>query len=127
MLIEVAGRLTTSVRDDDTVARVGPAHFGLLVDVGGAENVDGLARRIAALVRRPIAYHDTVICLTGHVGLAVSTHGADPDDVLLLAEGAMAVASQPGGNGYFCVPEPSGSPSDDRGTSEEGSEGTAHR
>ena len=91
VLVEVAGRLRSVVRPDDTVARIGGDEFVVLLpdlaDVGTA--VDCL-RRIEQAVSRPMVWSGGELELSASVGLS-STSDPDEsaDEVMASADHAM--------------------------------------
>jgi diguanylate cyclase (GGDEF)-like protein len=98
VVLQVAHRLSAGVRDGDVLARVGPAGFALLVDLGPAGNADRLGRRLlgnvlAADLRDPDG-HAVVVS----VGVATTPGGGDADELLVMAETAMHAAREDGGN-----------------------------
>ena len=98
VLVEVAGRLKDAVRRADVVARVGPNRFALLVTVASGEDTDLVADRIVGNVRSPILDDGPALAVTASVGVARTSPGADADDLLLMAEVAMATAKKAGGD-----------------------------
>lgn len=76
VLKEVALRLKNSVREADTVARVGGDEFiVLLSQIHGREDVKRFGRRILAALREPVLFEETQHQVTLSVGAAIY-----PDD-----------------------------------------------
>lgn len=98
VLVGVAGRLKDAVRRADVVARVGPDQFALLVTVASGEDTDLVADRIVCNVRSPILDDGPPLAVTASVGVARTSSGADADDLLLMADVAMAAAKKAGGD-----------------------------
>lgn len=98
VMVEIAGRLTEMVRDCDTVARVGPAEFALLVEASPGRDTDCLARRIVDRFRGPLLDEGLPPTVRVSVGVATSSPGGDADQLILMAGMAMVVARAEGGN-----------------------------
>jgi diguanylate cyclase (GGDEF)-like protein len=86
IVVETARRLTEMVRRRDTVARVGPAEFAMLVEVATGEDADCLARRIVDLFRCPPSGGDQPLAVRATVGVALSSSTDDADQLILAAE-----------------------------------------
>ncbi len=99
LLQEVAGRLATSSRPQDTVARLGGDEFAVLVtDVPDAGAPEHVAARLAAALSDPFVVAGTEFAVGVSVGVAV--HGRDgdgPDELLRNADAAMYTAKRGGG------------------------------
>jgi diguanylate cyclase (GGDEF)-like protein/PAS domain S-box-containing protein len=92
LLIELARRLETCVRQGDVVARVGADEFALLLDdIGEAEVARRTADRIHRVLERPFAAGDGgELYLTMSIGIALNrTRYRAPEDLLRDAETAM--------------------------------------
>jgi diguanylate cyclase (GGDEF)-like protein/PAS domain S-box-containing protein len=77
VLLEVAGRLRGACRPGDLVARLGGDEFVVLV-AGTPEDVLPLARRLLAVLSRPVDLGDREVGLGCSIGIAyVSEEGAD--------------------------------------------------
>ena len=107
VLIEVARRLQTVVRDNDLVARQGGDEF--LVPIGperaGGEAINVVARRVATrlieALDAPLELGDSNYQLKASVGIALYPADAtDPSDLLSSADSAMYAAKQRGGDIY---------------------------
>lgn len=102
VLMVLAGRLSEAVRRADTVARVGPAEFGILVEASQGNDGECLSRRIVERLGLPPLRYDyggPLLC-TVSVGLVTTSHDADADQLILKAELAVAAARAAGGNCY---------------------------
>jgi diguanylate cyclase (GGDEF)-like protein len=77
VLVEVARRLSDSLRQSDVVGRMDGDQFGVLaVDVHNPENVEIVAGKLLASIAKPISVHDAEIRLTASIGIAF--HPAEP-------------------------------------------------
>ena len=92
VLVDVAGRLSDSVRGADTVARVGPAAFAVLAAVPTDADADPLARRMLHNVRWRLQDYGSTP-LVASMGLATTTRVCDADDLIQTAELAMVAAA----------------------------------
>lgn len=98
LLRELADRMSTRLRDCDTIARLGGDEFAVLLttdaDVAGAQNV---ARRLTELAREPVQVGQYRLQIGASVGIAVAPeHGADAETLMRRADGAMYEAKQSG-------------------------------
>ena len=89
VLIEVARRLRTVVRDHDTVARLGGDEFLVLVDdLDSSEHAEALAERVIRVVSEPIPCPGGVARIGASIGYAVI------DQPIEAAEGFVAIADR---------------------------------
>lgn len=73
LLIEVASRLKSVVRETDTVARYGGDEFIILQSsIACTENIKVLAERIIIALNIPFIIHDTEIRISGSIGISSS-------------------------------------------------------
>lgn len=96
----VAQRLRETVREGDIVARLGGDEFAVLqYRVDNADVALGLAARIAAAVRQPIAVAGVAEALRVDVsvGIALTDGGGTPADLIHRADTAMYEAKAAGG------------------------------
>jgi diguanylate cyclase (GGDEF)-like protein/PAS domain S-box-containing protein len=101
LLRMVAERLTGSLREEDTVARVGGDEFTVLLPVVASEEaaVD-VARKILERLSEPYIVGGDELHVTVSIGVAIfPKHGDSPDRLLKSADGAMYGVKVAGGNG----------------------------
>jgi diguanylate cyclase (GGDEF)-like protein len=103
ILRQVGARLKTTLRDNDTVGRIGADEFVMLVDSFGLDAAPELvAQRILDVLRQPIqlaAGDHAPLCLTASVGIATG-RAASAEDLLQDADLALHKAKAAGRNGY---------------------------
>ncbi len=114
LLIETANRISSSVRDADSVARINPdestfcvSRLGgdeftvLLTDLGRPEEAAIAAKRIIASVCQPLVLEGNEIVVTTSVGISVFPFdGQDAETLMKNADTAMYEAKQLGRNNY---------------------------
>jgi len=96
-----ADRITRSIRNVDTAARVGGDEFAVIApklnDVGDAEPI---AQRILSAMAAPMKVHGQDIVTTASIGIAIyPTDSTDGEDLLRNADIAMYRSKHSGGNG----------------------------
>ncbi len=98
LLMLVAYRLRTAVREEDTVARLGGDEFVVLCD--GLDDIDALtdhALRIADALRTPFQVGDNDVFVTASIGISVWNGGAETAlELLRYADTAMYRAKDHG-------------------------------
>ena len=97
LLIEVARRLVTVVREDDTVARLGGDEFAVVQCDATTEEALDLADRIQAVLTRPMQTAEGTCSVGASIGVAVEGRGQPPDLLLRNADVAMYAAKAAGG------------------------------
>jgi diguanylate cyclase (GGDEF)-like protein/PAS domain S-box-containing protein len=105
LLVEVARRLTTTVRDQDTIARLGGDEFVVLVEGMGHDDVLGLARRIARVVAQPIELEQGVVNTSTSIGIAFAQPDAGAATLLRDADTALYRAKEKGRNRFHVFTE----------------------
>ena len=98
LLLEVARRLQTCLREGDTLARLGGDEFTILLDdVGEAHDAAQVADRIHDAMARPFTVGAVEVRVSASVGIALSGPGyARAEDLLLDADTAMYRAKAQG-------------------------------
>lgn len=101
VLVEVAHRLRSRVRESDTVARIGGDEFVLLLTHGaGADHAASLAEVILQSLSQPMEIDRKTIEITASIGIALFPADAADSDVLVeLADRAMYAAKRHGRSG----------------------------
>ena len=109
LLIEVATRLKSLLRETDVLARLGGDEFAI-IQAGESNQHDAaraLAERILALLGRPFAIEGDDINIGTSIGIALAPeHGSSSDELLKMADLALYRTKSAGRNGYsFFDPE----------------------
>jgi len=102
LLKMVAGRLVETVREEDTVARVGGDEFILaLWHVSGTDYAATVASRVIEAVSQPYGIEGNTVNITTSAGLSVYPfHGEDADTLTKSADLALYEAKRAGKNAY---------------------------
>ncbi len=105
MLKHVARRLERTLRPGDTVARLGQARFGVLLDdIRDDADAQRVTERLHAALAEPIQVEGQEVFTTASIGIAMHTHSDEtPEDLLNAAETAMrrARSSSEDRSAYF--------------------------
>ena len=103
LLKEVARRVTSSVRDDDLLARYGGDEFVVLLEsLADRQVVSAIASRIIETLSAPIEVEGRELRLSISIGIALFPHHAcDAKQLVLRADAAMYLAKHEGGDRYL--------------------------
>lgn len=101
-LKEVARRLQATVRDGESVARIGGDEFTILIpEVAGQQALDTLAKRLIAQFERPVRLLDQEFFLTTSIGISMyPKHGQNAEQLIKHADVAMYQAKSAGRNQF---------------------------
>ncbi len=111
LLIEVATRLKSLLRETDVLARLGGDEFAIIQagETDQREAARSLAERIIAVLGKPFAIDGADINIGTSIGIALAPkpeHGTASDSLLKMADLALYRAKSAGRNGYcFFAPE----------------------
>jgi diguanylate cyclase (GGDEF)-like protein/PAS domain S-box-containing protein len=103
VLIEVAKRISGSIRAADTAARFGGDEFAILLeDVDDLQHAAETAERILEALARPLQLDHNDIVIRASLGISVAEPGnpADADELIRNADAAMYIAKGEGKGGY---------------------------
>src|SRR6478672_1109721 len=102
LLQSVAQRLTSCVRDCDTVARFGGDEFAvLLTQISRAQDAATTANAIRQALNQAFLFDDQEIFVSNSIGISVYPHdGRDTATLLKSAGAALDRAKEQGGNNY---------------------------
>ncbi|PKG38066.1 GGDEF domain-containing protein [Psychromonas sp. Urea-02u-13] len=102
VLIETATRLSTSLREGDTVARVGGDEFWIiLTNISDRKCIITAAEKLLKTVATAYQYENNEINIGVSIGIALyPEHGKDPHALVNLADQAMYKIKHQGKNNY---------------------------
>ncbi len=101
LLVEVAKRLKDTVREEDTVSRLGGDEFILLLPDADTEGATYVAEKLLQAIARSYQIEQHELSITPSIGIAMyPSDGADFDVLSKCADVAMYSAKQNGRNGY---------------------------
>lgn len=100
LLREIAIRLSSCTRPQDTIARIGGDEFTLLLDnVAGIGEVIAVADRVLEVLSIPVKLAGNEVTPRASIGLSLGA-GTDSEHLLRAADTAMYRAKEDGGSGY---------------------------
>ena len=101
LLTEIAERLTATMRQVDTVARLGADDFVVLTYQADMQRAEGAACRVLTALQQPFLIEGMNLSLNGSIGIALYPgDGRSPEDLLSAASAAMSDLKTSGGGGY---------------------------
>jgi diguanylate cyclase (GGDEF)-like protein len=107
LLRAVAGRLRKSVRQSDTVARMGGDEFVIVLEaLHEMSDADVVGANVLRAIARSFTLQKRKVKITASIGISFfPDNGTDVDTLLRAADYAMYLAKRQGGNGYVnCLP-----------------------
>ena len=96
LLVEVAGRLRSAVREPDTVARLGGDEFVLLVESGDPADAVDIAERVQRALQPPCRVDGQVLQIGCSIGIASVKGQGRAADLMRRADAAMYRAKREG-------------------------------
>ena len=108
LLQSLALRLKRSVREADTVARMGGDEFVILVpELRQSEDLASIAQKLLGLIGRPFSLEGRTIQIAASIGIAsFPEDGTEPEELLRNADAAMYRAKELGRNNFqLCTRE----------------------
>lgn len=102
LLQEVGRRITTCIREEDTVARMGGDEFTILLPDIQIEDAKDVAQRILNVFSRPYVLDDQELYISSSIGIALAFDKLlDAQTILRHADLAMYKAKENGKNRYW--------------------------
>jgi diguanylate cyclase (GGDEF)-like protein len=101
LLIAVAQRLRTALRQPDTLARLAGDEFVIVCEGIDRESADAIATRLIDVLRAPVPLEAGVVSVRASIGVTLSEPGMDADRLLRDADAAMYRAKEHGGTYAF--------------------------
>ena len=91
VLKSVAQRISESIREVDTAARVGGDEFIVILNgINASKDASTVTEKIKSLIPEPIIYNDIVINISASIGIAIyPEHASNAGDLLKYADMAM--------------------------------------
>jgi diguanylate cyclase (GGDEF)-like protein len=101
-LIEIARRISTAVREGDTLLRLGGDEFVLVaINTTSATDAVDVAKRVLGSISGPFALGDSIVVPGLSIGIALyPRHGTTAEALIKASDKAMYVAKRAGKNGY---------------------------
>ncbi|HTU79360.1 MAG TPA: EAL domain-containing protein [Solirubrobacteraceae bacterium] len=102
-LIDVAKRLSDSIRSSDTAARFGGDEFVVLLeDLAGVETATEVAERVLEDLRQPLIVAGKELVVRGSIGISIMSSEAiiGADELIRDADAAMYIAKRDGKGSY---------------------------
>ncbi|MCP1573745.1 diguanylate cyclase (GGDEF)-like protein [Herbaspirillum rubrisubalbicans] len=101
LLVEVARRLSSIMRAQDTVARLGGDEFVILVELEQPEDAMPVAEKLVEVVNQAFTLAQQELRVSASVGIAIYPEdGATRHDLVINADAAMYHTKRAGRNGY---------------------------
>jgi diguanylate cyclase (GGDEF)-like protein/PAS domain S-box-containing protein len=103
VLVEIAQRISHSIRANDTVARLGGDEFVVLLSgVERGNDCTTILDKLLAAISRPVSVEGRTFIVTASIGVTLYPDDrAEPDVLLRHADQAMYIAKQMGKNRYY--------------------------
>jgi diguanylate cyclase (GGDEF)-like protein len=102
LITEMASRMRKSLRETDTVTRLGGDEFLLLAPaITSIAQVETITRHVLDEARHPLRIGEATLSPTASVGIALyPAHGTTPEELMASADRALYAAKRLGKNGY---------------------------
>ena len=102
VLTEIAARLKSEIRSEDTLARLGGDEFTIIMqDINHGEEASFLAEKITKVASQPVDIDEQSLYVTTSIGISLyPDDGDNSEDLLMYADNAMYKAKEEGRNNY---------------------------
>ena len=104
LLIQVAERLKSSIRAEDTASRMGGDEFTVILsEVNSVTDVRRIAQKIIKSIGQPFQIDEHIVNIGCSIGYSIyPEHSSSPRALVNVADSAMYQAKQAGRNTYCC-------------------------
>jgi len=108
LLAAMARRLLASVRESDTVARVGGDEFVVIMpDFNNLDEVKACGKQLVSSISRPLQFGDVELEITVSAGVCIYPDSTQvPEELLKFADHAMYVVKRGGRNSFYIYKPP---------------------
>jgi diguanylate cyclase (GGDEF)-like protein len=98
----VSTKLSKSIRNVDTAARMGGDEFIVILDcIKSIKDAPQVANKLIEAISQPISYNKTIIKVGASIGIAIyPDHSSKPEDIMKLADLSMYEAKDAGTNNF---------------------------
>lgn len=102
ILISVADRLNSNLREMDTISRLGGDEFTVIVsDFNEIQHIHEIVIKLFHILQQPIAYQGKELYTTSSIGISIYPYDGNSADILLKnADAAMYKAKEAGRNNF---------------------------
>jgi len=100
ILIETAHRLSQSVREVDTVARIGGDEFLVILQEVSLSAAAAVAEKLIHSIKVPFIFEDSSLSVTASLGIALTSDAQTAEELIKKADSAMYQAKRRGKNRY---------------------------
>ncbi|WP_151702749.1 GGDEF domain-containing protein [Nitrincola alkalilacustris] len=100
ILIETAHRLSQSVREVDTVARIGGDEFLVILQEASLPAAVAVAEKLIHRIKVPFTYEYNSLSVTASLGIALTSDAQTAEELIKKADSAMYQAKRQGKNRY---------------------------
>lgn len=101
LLVELAKRIQSTIREEDTVSRLGGDEFIFILPSTSVHGVANVVEKLLETITKPFSIEQNELIVTASIGIAIyPIDGTDPETLLKNADTAMYQAKQNGRNNY---------------------------
>lgn len=95
VLQQIGPRLSSALRDSDSIARLGGDEFAVVLPLAQAGDATRVACKIIEALEKPFVIEEVPVAIEASIGIAVAPeHGGNPDSLIQRADIAMYVAKE---------------------------------